>query len=103
MLAEARERVNGTRRKHGVGATLLRRSIPMRKVGDWNDQRPATWKPIWSSIVVDPWPGVLFIRWVITDVATGWTECVALAARLPDLKRPVQFEELFEIDLNACI
>src|SRR5438309_423463 len=40
LLTEPRERVIGTRRRKGVGATVLRRSIPIRTFGDWNDPEP---------------------------------------------------------------
>jgi len=40
LLTVPRERVTGTRRRKGVGATVLRRSIPIRTFGDWNDPEP---------------------------------------------------------------
>lgn len=47
LLAEPRERVTGTRRRKGVGATVLRRSIPIRTFGIGMIPNQAIWKPTW--------------------------------------------------------
>ena len=45
LLTEPLERVTGTRRRRGVGATLLRRSIRPSTIGTIPSQ--AIWKPTW--------------------------------------------------------
>jgi len=73
--------VIGTRRRKGVGATVLRRSIPIRPFGDWNDPEPG----YMESDLVAPCGGSLagsvVHTLVLTDIATGWTECMPLIVR----------------------
>ena len=46
---------------------------------------PAFWKGIWSLIVEDTRKGSYLYTLTLTDVATGWTECLPLLARTSDL------------------
>jgi hypothetical protein len=81
LLAEPRERVTGTRRRRGVGATLLRRSIPIRTFGDWKDPEPGYMEADLVAHCGGWMAGSVVHTLVLTDVATGWTECVPLMAR----------------------
>jgi hypothetical protein len=63
LLTEPRERVIGTRRRKGVGATILRRSIPIRTFGLGRIPNQAIWKPIWWPTAAGRWPAVSSIRW----------------------------------------
>jgi hypothetical protein len=81
LLAEPRERVTGTRRRKGVGATLLRRSIPIRTFGDWKDPHPGYMEADLVAHCGGSMAGNVVHTLVLTDVATGWTECVPLIAR----------------------
>jgi hypothetical protein len=81
LLAEPRERVTGTRRRRGVGATLLRRSIPIRTFGDWKDPDPGYMEVDLVAHCGGSMAGSVVHTLVLTDVATGWTECVPLIAR----------------------
>ena len=82
MLAAPRERAcAGRRRRSGVGSAI-RKSVPVRTFADWND-------PAVGFFEVDmvehcggsKRDGNFVHSLVLTDIATGWTECVALLIR----------------------
>jgi len=80
LLCPVRERIQGTQRRRGV-ATPLRKSIPVRTFADWNHPAPGYLE---ADLVVHgggSMAGSMVHSFVLTDVATGWTECLALAAR----------------------
>ena len=80
LLCPVRERAQGTQRRRGV-ATALRKSIPVRTFADWQDPAPGYME---ADLVVHgggSMAGSMVHTFVLTDVATGWTECLALAAR----------------------
>jgi hypothetical protein len=81
LLTEPRERVTGTRRRKGVGATVLRRSIPIRTFGDWNDPEPGYMESDLVAHCGGSMAGSVVHTLVLTDIATGWTECVPLIVR----------------------
>jgi hypothetical protein len=81
LLAEPRERVTGTRRRKGVGATILRRSIPIRTFGDWKNPEPGYMEADFVAHCGGSMAGSVVHTLVLTDIATGWTECVPLIAR----------------------
>jgi hypothetical protein len=81
LLVGPRERVTGTRRRRGVGATLLRRSIPVRTFGDWKDPEPGYMEADLVAHCGGSMAGSVVHTLVLTDIATGWTECVPLIAR----------------------
>src|SRR3954454_17586204 len=63
LMTEPRERVTGTRHRKGIGATVLRRSIPIRTFGDWKDPEPGYMERIWWPTAVARWPAASSIRW----------------------------------------
>ena len=80
MLKEAKA---GTCRAHrrGVAATALRRSIPIRTFSDWGDPAPGH---VEADLVSHSGPvakGSFAWTFVMTDIATGWTECAPLLVR----------------------
>ena len=80
LLCPVRERTQGTQQRRGV-ATALRKSIPVRTFADGNDPAPGYLE---ADLVVHgggSMAGSIVHTFVLTDVATGWTECLALAAR----------------------
>ena len=81
VIDEPRERVIGTRRRKGVGATILRRSIPIRTFGDWKNPEPGYMKADLVAHCGGSMAGSVVHTLVLTDIATGWTECVPLIAR----------------------
>ena len=82
VLAAARLHIDGQRkRRKGVGSAI-RRSIPVRTFADWRDPSPG----FFEIDMVEHCGGVKtegeFVHTLtMTDIATGWTECVAMRVR----------------------
>jgi hypothetical protein len=80
-LAPCREKSGGPRRSPSAGIPLVRRSIPVRTFADWRDPPPGF---VEADLVVHSGPsarGSYVHTLVLTDVASGWTECAALLVR----------------------
>ena len=81
-LAPARKHIDGQRkRRKGVGAAI-RRSIPVRTFADWRDPPPG----FFEIDMVEHCGGVKtdgdFVHTLtLTDIASGWTECVSMRMR----------------------
>ncbi len=80
LLSKVRESAKGVRRKRGI-ATALRRSIPIRTFADWKDPAPGYMEADLVAHSGGSMEGSIVHSFVLTDVATGWTECIALLAR----------------------
>lgn len=80
LLCPVREPTPGTQRRRGV-ATALRKSIPVRTFADWQDPAPGYREADLVAHCGGSMAGSLVHTFVLTDGATGWTECVAWAAR----------------------
>lgn len=82
VLAAARLHIDGQRkRRKGVGAAI-RRSIPVRTFADWRDPPPG----FFEIDMVEHCGGAKtdgdFVHTLtMTDIASGWTECVAMRMR----------------------
>jgi hypothetical protein len=81
LLARERRRFPG----HGLGTTkpgsLLKHQIPVRTFADWNEGAPGFVEADLVAHCGDSTHGEYLHTLVLTDVATGWTEVVALANR----------------------
>ena len=82
MLANARLHIDGQRkRRKGVGSAI-RRSIPVRTFADWRDPPPGFFEidmvEHCGGTKVD---GEFVHTLTLTDIASGWTECVAMRRR----------------------
>lgn len=89
-LARVREGLGRKRRRHATHS--LRRSIPIRTSADWNDPAPGF---VEADLVAHSGPSARssFIQTlVLTDIATGWTECAPLIVREQTLLRTVLTE-----------
>ena len=82
VLAPARAHIDGQRkRRKGVGAAI-RRSIPVRTFADWLDPLPGFFEIDMVEHCGGPKTDGDFVHTLtLTDIATGWTECVALRVR----------------------
>jgi hypothetical protein len=80
LLIEVRKGASGSHRTRGI-ATALRRSIPVRTFADWKDPSPGYMEADLVAHCGGVMGGSFVHSFVLTDVATGWTECVALIAR----------------------
>lgn len=82
VLAAARLHIDGQRkRRKGVGAAI-RRSIPVRTFADWRDPPPGYFEIDMVEHCGGVKTGGDFVHTLtMTDIASGWTECVALRMR----------------------
>ena len=64
--------------------TLLKHQVPVRTFADWNDAHPGFFEVDVVAHCGTSVEGLFLWSLVLTDVATGWTECLALRHRSPD-------------------
>lgn len=83
VLAAARSHIDGQRkRRKGVGSAI-RRSIPVRTFADWRDPPPGFLEIDMVEHCGGPKTDGDFVHTLtLTDIASGWTECVATTAPL---------------------
>ena len=87
-LRANREQAGGRKRRR-TAPSPLRRSIPVRTFSDWDDPPPGFAE---ADLVAHsgPVPRGSFVQTlVVTDVATGWTECAPVLYREQTLLREV--------------
>ncbi len=82
ILRKTREQIDGQRRRRtGVGSAI-RRSVPVRTFADWHDPAPGYFEGDMVEHCGGPKQDGNFVHsLVLTDIASGWTECVALPVR----------------------
>src|SRR5713226_6998831 len=79
-LRHVREQAGGQPRRRAV-ASAVRRSVPVRTFSDWHDPPPGFFE---ADLVAHSGPkasGSFVQTLVLTDIATGWTECAPLLVR----------------------
>jgi len=80
-LRAVREKRGQRGRRRGSASSAVRRSIPVRTFSDWEDPPPGF---IEADLVAHSGPvasGSFIQTLVLTDIATGWTECAPLLVR----------------------
>jgi hypothetical protein len=80
-LREIRNKAGSRKRRRGIASASLRRSVPVRTFADWNDPPPGFFE---ADLVAHSGPranGSFIQTLVLTDIATGWTECMPLLFR----------------------
>ena len=82
VLADARRHIDGQRkRRKGVGAAI-RRSVPVRTFADWRDPPPGFFEIDMVEHCGGPKTDGDYVHTLtLTDIASGWTECVAMRMR----------------------
>ncbi len=82
VLRTTRGEMDGQRRRRvGVGAAI-RRSIQVRTFADWRDPSPGFFEVDMVEHCGGPKHDGNFVHTlVLTDIASGWTECVAMPVR----------------------
>nr|WP_259664103.1 MULTISPECIES: transposase family protein [Rhizobium] len=70
----------GQRRRAGMGSAV-RRSVPVRTFGDWNDPPPGFVEVDFVAHSGTSSSGSFVQTMVLTDISTGWTECVPVRTR----------------------
>jgi hypothetical protein len=76
-LREVKSASRRNRRRKG-GLTELKRSIPIRTFDDWDDPPPGYFEADLVAHCGTVVSGSFVQTLVLTDIATGWTECAAL-------------------------
>ena len=61
--------------------TLIRRQVPVRTFGDWNDPPPGYMEGDLVAHCGDQASGSFVYTLSLTDICSGWTECVPLVVR----------------------
>jgi hypothetical protein len=80
-LRVVREQAAGRARRRAAPSAAIRRSVPVRTFSDWQDPPPGFFE---ADLVAHSGPvasGSFVQTLVLTDIATGWTECAPLLVR----------------------
>ncbi|MEA3197228.1 MAG: hypothetical protein QOF32_1280 [Gammaproteobacteria bacterium] len=80
MLSDARASAGG-RRSRSKTTPAVRRRVPVRTFADWHEPLPGF---VEADLVVhcgESMAGSFASTLVLTDIASGWTECIALLVR----------------------
>ena len=106
-LRAVREKTGQRGRRRASASSAVRRSIPVRTFSDWDDPPPGF---VEADLVAHSGPvasGSFIQTLVLTDIATGWTECAPLLVReqtvlvevLSEVRKLLPFELLgFDTD-----
>jgi hypothetical protein len=81
LLTELRVVARGGRRRRAGFSSAVRRTVPVRTFGDWNDPPPGFVEVDFVAHAGTSAAGSFVQTMVLTDIATGWTECLPLVAR----------------------
>ncbi len=81
LLTEVRIVARGGRRRRTGMSSAVRRSVPVRTFGDWNDPPPGFVEVDFVAHSGTSSSGSFVQTMVLTDIATGWTECIAVRTR----------------------
>lgn len=81
LLAEARLAAQAGRRRRAGMSSAIRRDVPIRTFNDWGDPEPGFVEADFVAHGGTSTAGSFVQTLVLTDIATGWTECVPVATR----------------------
>lgn len=80
-LRDIRRQAGTATRRRSAPSAAIRRSVPLRTFNDWDDPPPGF---VEADLVAHSGPvtrGSFVQTLVLTDIATGWTECAPLLVR----------------------
>src|SRR3954449_9988308 len=80
-LRDIRRQAGTATRRRSAPSAAIRRSVPVRTFADWDDPPPGF---VEADLVAHSGPvarGSFIQTLVLTDIATGWTECAPLLVR----------------------
>ena len=81
-LAPIRQKINGNGRRRNRSSSVIRRAVPIRTFTDWGNPPPGYFEVDMVEHCGGPKKSGNFVHsLVLTDIASGWTECIALPAR----------------------
>lgn len=81
LLSDVRLVARGGGRRRAGFSSAVRRTVPVRTFGDWNDPPPGFVEVDFVAHAGASAAGSFVQTMVLTDIATGWTECLPLVAR----------------------
>jgi hypothetical protein len=81
LLTVVRDTAKEGRRRSGINNTALRKSIAVRTFGDWNDPPPGFLEMDMVVHCGKSTSGKYVHSLVLTDIASGWTEAIAMLVR----------------------
>ena len=76
LLSEVCLMARGGRRRRAGFSSAVRRAVPVRTFGDWDDPPPGFVEVDFVAHSGPSSSGSFVQTLVPTDIATGWTECV---------------------------
>ena len=81
LLSQLRVVARGGQLRRAGMSSAVRRSVPVRTFGDWNDPPPGYVEVDFVAHSGTSSSGSFVQTMVLTDIATGWTECVPVRTR----------------------
>jgi hypothetical protein len=81
LLSQVRVVARGGQRRRAGMSSAVRRSVPVRTFGDWNDPVPGYVEVDFVAHSGTSSSGSFVQTMVLTNIATGWTECVPVRTR----------------------
>lgn len=81
LLSEVRIAAAQGRRRRAGFSSAVRRSVPVRTFADWGDPPPGFVEVDFVAHSGTSAAGAFVQTMVLTDIATGWTECVPVVMR----------------------
>lgn len=81
LLFEVRHGPEGVGRATTRPGALIKNQVPVRTFSEWNDDRPGFLEADLVAHCGDNVGGYFLNTLVMTDIATGWTECIAILFR----------------------
>jgi hypothetical protein len=81
ILASTRLAAGGDKRKRAKAVPGIRRTIPVRTFADWKEPAPGYMEADLVAHCGGIMEGSFVHSFVLTDIASGWTECIALVVR----------------------
>src|SRR6516164_2485384 len=85
LLSQVRLAARGGRRRRAGFSSAVRRAVPVRTFGDWNDPPPGFVEVDFVAHAGTSAAGRFVQTMVLTDIATGWTESVPVLVRNGEL------------------
>lgn len=81
LLSQVRVVARGGQRRRAGMSSAVSRSVPVRTFGDWNNPPPGYVEVDFVAHSGTSSSGSFVQTMVLTDIATGWTECVPVRTR----------------------
>jgi len=89
VLAPMRASSSGRKRRRAAPSLAIRRSVPVRTFSDWGDPSPGFVEADLVAHSGSVTRGSFIQTLVLTDIASGWTECAPMLFREQTLLREV--------------